>query len=103
MMHSKRTLLGALLLLLLASGVAAAQTSRPLTSPEADYDLSWWTVDGGGGRISGDSYALGGTIGQPDAGPALSSNGYTLVGGFWYGVAAPEWYDVHLPVVLRRY
>ena len=103
MMQGKRTLLGALLLLLLASGVAAAQTSRPSTSPDADYDLSWWTVDGGGGRLDGANYTLGGTIGQPDAGQALSANGYTLVGGFWYGVAEPEWYDVHLPVVLRSY
>ena len=33
-------------------------------------DLSWWTVDGGGGTsVSWDGrYALGGTLGQPDPG-----------------------------------
>jgi hypothetical protein len=67
------------------------------------YAVSWWTVDGGGWTLGDGGYSLSGTVGQPDAGPALIGNGYTLVGGFWYGVAAPEWYDVHLPVVLRSY
>src|SRR5512134_3654394 len=47
------------------------------------YDLSWWTVDGGGATFStGGTYRLGGTIGQPDAGE-LSGGDYTLYGGFW--------------------
>lgn len=47
------------------------------------YDLSWWTVDGGGATFStGGAYRLGGTIGQPDAGE-LSGGNYTLYGGFW--------------------
>ena len=49
-----------------------------------DYDLSWNTIDGGGGQSSGGDYALTGTIGQPDA--AYSSGGdYELLGGFWPG------------------
>ena len=52
-----------------------------------NYDLSWRTVDGGGGESSGGSYTLAGSIGQPDAG-TLSGGGYTLVGGFWGGAAA---------------
>jgi hypothetical protein len=67
------------------------------------YEVSWWTVDGGGGTLSNGTYSLSGTVGQPDVGPALENGGYTLVGGFWYGAAAPEWYDLHLPVVLRSY
>jgi hypothetical protein len=52
------------------------------------YDLSWNTVDGGGGTFSaGGIYTLGGTIGQPDAGQ-MSGGVYGLTGGFW-GVAAP--------------
>ena len=35
------------------------------------YNLSWWTVDGGGAALGG-GYALVGTAGQADAGPALS-------------------------------
>jgi hypothetical protein len=49
-----------------------------------DYELSWYTIDGGAGRSSGGPYVLTGTIGQPDA--AYSSGGnYELLGGFWPG------------------
>jgi hypothetical protein len=49
-----------------------------------DYDLTWSTVDGGGGISSGGSYSLSGTTGQPDA--AWSEGGtYELLGGFWPG------------------
>ncbi len=48
------------------------------------YELSWYTIDGGGGRSSGGPYQHVGTIGQPDA--AYSSGGnYELLGGFWPG------------------
>jgi hypothetical protein len=55
------------------------------------FDLSWNTVDGGGGTFStGGGYSLGGTIGQPDAG-VLSGGGYTINGGFWSGIdSAPS-------------
>jgi hypothetical protein len=68
------------------------------------YDLSWWTVDGGGGISSSDGgYSLGGTAGQPDAG-LLSGDTFTLAGGFWPGgaVAVPK-YDIYLPLVVRSY
>ena len=78
------------LILLLAGGVAAQE----------GYDLSWWTVDGGGYTFStGGDYSLGGTIGQPDAG-LLAGPGYLLSGGFWSGGGR---YRVYLPVVLRSY
>lgn len=49
-----------------------------------DYEISWSTIDGGGGKSSGGDYVLTGTIGQPDA--AYSSGGnYELLGGFWAG------------------
>jgi len=83
--------------LLLASSLALAQSG-------GDYDLSWSTVDGGGGTFStGGVYSLGGTAGQPDAG--LASGGvYALGGGFWGGgaVAAPE-NAIYLPLVVRDY
>jgi len=64
----------ALVALLVAAHAAAGTPS---------YDLSWHTVDGGGGMWStGGTYELGGTIGQPDAG-ALAGGDYTLAGGFW--------------------
>jgi len=37
------------------------------SSSFGQYVLSWYTVDGGGGRSSGGPYQLLGTIGQPDA------------------------------------
>ena len=50
----------------------------------ADYSISWHTIDGGGGMSSGGPYVLTGTIGQPDA--DWSSGGeYELLGGFWPG------------------
>lgn len=55
------------------SAVAMAQT----------YDLSWYTIDGGGGYSAGGSYTLEGTIGQPDAGGPMVGGPYELTGGFW--------------------
>ena len=49
-----------------------------------DYELSWRTIDGGGGISSDGTYIVRGTIGQPDA--AYSESGsYDLLGGFWPG------------------
>lgn len=82
-----------LVLILFVSGLAFAASG---------YDLSWWTVDGGGGTSSGKGYTLNGTIGQPDAG-ALSSGGeYTLTGGFWHGgvIVSPET-KVYLPLLVK--
>ncbi|MBK9120603.1 MAG: hypothetical protein IPM18_13540 [Phycisphaerales bacterium] len=57
----------------------------------AQYDINWWTVDGGGAMFTmGGAYELSGTIGQPDAGAAMTGGSYELVGGFWaIGAAAP--------------
>jgi len=69
---------------------------------QGGYELSWWTVDGGGQTYSmGGGYELGGTIGQPDAG-VLTGGGYTLGGGFWRGgaVTLPP-FRVYLPLVVR--
>ena len=54
------------------------------STASSEYELSWYTIDGGGGRSSGGDFTLTGTIGQPDA--AWSSGGqYELLGGFWPG------------------
>jgi len=47
-----------------------------------DYEISWSTIDGGGGRSTGGDYAVVGTIGQADAGE-MSGGDYQLSGGFW--------------------
>ena len=65
-----------------------------------DYDLSWFTVDGGGGTVRGGGYALAGTAGQPEPGTALRGGGYTLIGGFWEGTATEN--RIYLPLVMRN-
>ena len=95
-MKKKTTILILLVIaaLFLATSVAYAQV--------AGFDLSWWTVDGGGGNSSGSGYALSGTIGQPDAG-AMSGGDYQLAGGFW-GASTSSTGDsipVYLPLVVR--
>jgi len=89
--------------LLLLASVALAQRGDGASSVlSTAYDLSWWTVDGGGYTFTtGGDYSLGGTIGQPDAGGELSGGGYTLSGGFWGG--APAEYSIYLPLVLKNY
>lgn len=91
-----------LLLVFIALGQTAATSSSPpnFGASTADYDLSWWTVDGGGGHGTGQGgYALDGTIGQPDAG-VMAGGDYTLSGGLWAGGGAVE-HCVYLPLVLR--
>ena len=50
----------------------------------SDYKISWYSIDGGGGRSSGGQYVLIGTIGQPDASYSSSGN-FQILGGFWPG------------------
>jgi len=47
------------------------------------YSINWYKIAGGGGTSSGGVYSLSGTIGQPDASPALTGGAYSLTGGFW--------------------
>ena len=78
-MTTRRLNSAALLIAALGVGRAAqAQTGGV-------YNLTWNTLDGGGATFAtGGAYALGGTIGQADAGTSTGS-AYTLAGGFWAG------------------
>jgi hypothetical protein len=55
----------------------------------ARFDITWSTIDGGGGTSTGGVYTVSGTIGQPDAG-RLSGGNFTLDGGFWGLIAAVQ-------------
>jgi hypothetical protein len=93
----------AALLLLASIGIPQAQGTALAQSGDG-YDLSWWTVDGGG-ESSGGSYTLGGTAGQPDAGE-LAGGSYILGGGIWGGgevTVPPETRRIYLPLILRQY
>lgn len=78
------------LALLGAASLALAQVG-------GGYDLTWNTVDGGGGDSAGGSYSLSGTLGQPDAG-AMSGGSYNLNGGYWQTASI---YQVYGPFVRR--
>lgn len=79
----------------------AQRPASTKASSGGGYDLSWWTVDGGGATFNtSDGYSLGGTAGQPDA-AVWQDNGYTLAGGFWAGAVVE--YRIYLPLVLRDF
>ena len=78
------------LVVLVGTGVALAA---------GGYDLSRWTVSGGGGASSGAGYTLSGAAGQPAAGE-LSGPGFHLSGGFWVGSGATG-YGVYLPLIVK--
>ncbi len=63
------------------AGTAALAPSGP------SFDLSWHTVDGGGGTSTGGGFELTGTVGQPDAGVVMTGGSFELIGGFWAGPA----------------
>jgi hypothetical protein len=47
------------------------------------YSIDWYKISGGGGTSTNGAYSLTGTIGQPDAGGAMSGGNYSVTGGFW--------------------
>ena len=74
-----------------ALALLVASVSAPIANAQSGgaYDLSWNTMDDGGGTGSGGIYSVSGTTGQPDAG-TLSGGIYLLAGGFWgAGTSAP--------------
>ncbi len=81
----------ALLATLVVSWSAVAQIG-------SGYDLTWNTVDNGGGASSHMGYTLQGTIGQPDTG-ALFNGEYTLTGGFWFSAVVQQ--RIYLPIVRK--
>lgn len=93
------------LLIGLVALMAILATTLAIAQSGGAFDLTWSTIDGGGGSSSGGSYALSGTAGQPDAG-VMKGGAYTLGGGFWKG--AGQTYDykvfdkVYLPVIFRN-
>ena len=77
---------------------AAAAVAWPLVAPLSalaqtggGFDLTWHTIDGGGGSSAGGGFSLTGTIGQPDAG-AMAGGAFTLGGGFWYSAPGATCY-----------
>jgi hypothetical protein len=58
-------------------------TGMLFTARAQSYSIDWYKIAGGGGTSTGATYQVSGTIGQPDAGGAMTGGNYSLTGGFW--------------------
>jgi len=77
------------LLALALDGVALSARAQP-------YEVRWFSVDGGGtARAAGGAFAVGGTVGQPDAGSTLASP-YGIGSGFWAATLAATGAELQL-------
>ena len=76
------------LLLLFATLVGAAITFAQSSS--ATYTVPRQSIDGGAQRATSATYALDGTVGQPDAGPVMSSATFSVRGGFHRAAASAQ-------------
>ena len=54
----------------------------------AQYAITSSTIDGGGATLTGSTYTLTGTVGQPDASDISIGATYENTGGFWPGAAS---------------
>lgn len=65
--------------------LAALVPALTITSVAAgdDFVLPYYTLDGGSFRCSAGPFVVIGTVGQPDASPALSAGEFVLLGGHW--------------------
>jgi hypothetical protein len=94
----KILLIWLLLLLMGAAGLGLGYVS----AQGGAYDLHWYSVDGGGAKSTNNSYAVNGSIGQPDAGN-LSNGAYALQGGFWEAPgASANYYHLYLPLAVKE-
>jgi hypothetical protein len=62
----------------------------PTISFAQSYTIDWYKISGGGGTSTGGVYAVSGTIGQHDAGNAMSGGPYSVTGGFWSLIAVVQ-------------
>jgi hypothetical protein len=47
------------------------------------YFIGWYKIGGGGGTSANGQFSVTGSIGQPEAGPAMTGGAYSVTGGFW--------------------
>ena len=102
--HTKLSTLALVTLLLIMLTASASNARITFAAPrDTGYTIDWYTIDGGGIlNITGGTYSMSGTIGQPDAG-ALNGTGYTLNGGFWQNIAnlMNQYQQFHLPFISK--
>lgn len=95
----KRIIHPMFILLLLALVLFAIPISFAQTG--GDYNLSWYTINGGG-VSNGGEFSLTGVIGQSEAGLLLGGE-FSLEGGFLFGIEneGETGYKVYLPIALK--
>ncbi len=62
----------------------------PTISFAQSYSIDWYKISGGGGTSTGATYQVTGTVGQPEAGGAMSGGQYSVTGGFWSLIAVVQ-------------
>jgi hypothetical protein len=67
------------------------------TTQAQPYEITRWTVGGGGGTSNGGDYSISGTAGQLDAGN-MAGGDFTLAGGFWN---LETFQMIYLPLILK--
>ena len=70
-----------------ASGLLALAISISSGQP---YSIDWFKISGGGGTGAGGTYRVSSTIGQSEAGAAMSGGRYSMVGGFWSPISVVQ-------------
>lgn len=86
----------------LAACLLLLEASHALAQSGGEYDLSWSTVDGGGGvACTGGAYSVDETVGQPEAG-LLRGGDFTVGGGFLPGGEVASEYWIYLLLVMRQ-
>jgi hypothetical protein len=71
--------------------VTAASERKGVDVPEQSFDMSWWSVDGGGASSTGGPYAVTGAVGQPEVGGAYRAY-FAFDGGVWSVALEPAFY-----------
>ena len=57
-----------------------------------EFDISWYSISGGGTAASGGVFQLNGTVGQPAA-AVMKGGEFALTGGFWAITKAGELFE----------
>jgi hypothetical protein len=70
--------------------LAVALLAIPASVHAQSYSIDWYKIASGGGSSTGGVYSVSGTIGQPDAGAAMSGGQYSVTGGFWSLIAVVQ-------------
>ena len=62
--------------------LSAAAIATASTTTNAQLAIDWHTIDGGSAVMTGGTFELRETVGQPDAGE-VRTNAISSMGGFW--------------------